>query len=165
MSARRTRIPPPAHPARGRPAATSGRRGAGAATLEAVLALEALDPAGRVHQLLLAGEERMARRADLDVDRRHGGAGLDDVAAGTDDGRLLVPRMDAFLHGRRPPYHRGRGGATRGCRRAWRAARRRGRLSEPVSSSSVRARLLRRLVRGGRAARRPVYCETPLTAK
>src|SRR5437867_8514715 len=96
-------IPHPSHPARGPPAATSGRRGAGAATLEAVFALEALDPAGRVDQLLLAGEERMARRADLDVDGRHGGAGLDDAAAGTDDGRLLVARMNAFLHGRRLP--------------------------------------------------------------
>src|SRR5207244_4043113 len=80
----------PSHPARGPPAVTSGRRGAGAATLEAVFALETLDPAGRVDQLLLAGEERMARRADLDVDGRHGGAGLDDAAAGTDDGRFLV---------------------------------------------------------------------------
>src|SRR5438445_3298041 len=96
-------IPHPLRPARGPSAATSGRRGAGAATLEAVFALEALDPAGRVDQLLLAGEERMAGRADLDVDGRHGGAGLDDVAAGTDDGRLLVPRMNAFLHGRRLP--------------------------------------------------------------
>src|SRR3954451_11360298 len=31
-------------------------------------ALEALDAAARVHQLLLAGVERMACRADLDVD-------------------------------------------------------------------------------------------------
>src|SRR5438445_12404688 len=96
-------IPHPLRPARGPPAATSGRRGAGAATLEAVFALEALDPAGRVDQLLLAGEERLAGRADIDVDGRHGGAGLDDVAAGTDEGCLRVPRMKALRQRMRLP--------------------------------------------------------------
>ena len=46
----------------------SGRRGRCRPC--AVLAVEALDPTGGVDELLLAGEERMARRADLDVDRR-----------------------------------------------------------------------------------------------
>src|SRR6185295_2174710 len=95
-----TRPPPTANPARrpeppGRP---SGRRRARPA-LDAVLAVEPLDPTGRVHQLLLAGEERMARRADLDVDGRDRGARLDDMAAGADDRRLVVPRMNTFLHG------------------------------------------------------------------
>src|SRR5262249_15720377 len=65
----------------------------------AVLAVEALDPASGVDQLLLAREERVARRADLDVDALLGGAGLDDIAAGADDAALLVARMNAFLHG------------------------------------------------------------------
>ena len=56
------------------------------ARLLSVLPVEALDPARGVHQLQLTGEERMARRADVDVDVLLGGAGLDDVAARTDDG-------------------------------------------------------------------------------
>src|SRR5262249_839236 len=67
--------------------------------LVAVLAVEALHPAGGVDQLLLAGEEGMACRADLDVDALLRGAGLDDIAAGADDAALLVARMNAFLHG------------------------------------------------------------------
>src|SRR4029077_15457681 len=93
-------------------AAVTSRRGARFAALETVLALEPLDTAGRVDQLLLSGEEWMAGRADLDVDGRDGGAGLDDVAAGTDDRRLVVPRMNAFLHGSTFPQHRGHGGAS-----------------------------------------------------
>src|SRR5512145_2355346 len=77
--------------------ATSGRRRA--ASREAVLAVEALDPARGVDQLLLAREEGMARRAELDVDRLLSGTGVDDIAAGADDLRLLVARMNAFLHG------------------------------------------------------------------
>src|SRR6185503_19732417 len=83
---------------RSRPAgATSGRRGLGLA----VLLVEALDPTLGVHELLLPREERMARRADLDVDRGHGGAGLDDIAAGAGNDGLLVLRMNAFPHGGR----------------------------------------------------------------
>src|SRR5207247_4768298 len=70
-----------------------------ARALHAVLTQEALDQAGGIDELLLAREERMAGRADLDVDLGDGGAGLDDVAAGTDDLRLVVPRVNAFLHG------------------------------------------------------------------
>src|SRR5262249_1771643 len=67
--------------------------------LAAVFAVEALHPARGVDQLLLAGEEGMACRADLDVDALLRGAGLDDIAAGADDAALLVARMNAFLHG------------------------------------------------------------------
>src|SRR5262245_32478145 len=83
--------------------ASAGRRGARVArsALLAVLAVEALDPAGGVHELLLAGEEGMARRADLDVDALLRGAGFDDIAACADDGALLVAGMNAFLHGAR----------------------------------------------------------------
>src|SRR4030095_5376470 len=81
---------------RSRPAlATSGRRCLGLA----VHLVEALDATLGVHELLLPREEWVARRADLDVDRGHGGAGLDDIAAGTGDDGLLVLRMNAFLHG------------------------------------------------------------------
>src|SRR5262245_8621554 len=84
--------------------ATSGRRRA--APREAVLAVEALDPARGVDELLLAREERMARRAELDVDRLLRGARLDDIAAGADDLRLLVARMNTFLHGEGDVIHR-----------------------------------------------------------
>src|SRR5205085_12086946 len=89
-------------PARGRRTVTSGLRGA--AALEAVLALEPLDASGGVDQLLLPGEEGVTRRADLDVDGRDGRPGLDGIAAGTDDLRLVVPRMNPFLYGRRHPH-------------------------------------------------------------
>src|SRR5688500_8793776 len=85
--------------------ATSGRRRA--APREAVLAVEALDPARGVDQLLLTREERMARRAELDVNRLLRGTGVDDIAAGADDLRLLVTRMNAFLHGGAAFIHRG----------------------------------------------------------
>src|SRR5262245_23976984 len=75
------------------------RRSALLSRLFPVLAIEALDPSGGVHELLLPGEERMARRADLDVDALLRGAGLDDIAARTDDGALVVAGMNAFLHG------------------------------------------------------------------
>src|SRR5262245_7949121 len=78
---------------------TPGRLRPGAVSLDAVLAVEALDPTRRVQELLFPGEERVARRADLDVDGGHGGAGLDDIAAGADDAGRVVLRMDPFLHG------------------------------------------------------------------
>src|SRR5689334_11018336 len=83
---------------RTRPAAATSR-GRGLPAL-AVLAVEALDAARGIDELLLAGEERMAGRADLDVDRRDRGPGLDDVAARAGDDGLLVLRMNAFLHDR-----------------------------------------------------------------
>ena len=64
-------------------AVASGRAVVASAAL-AVLPVEALDAAGGVDELLLAREERMARRADLDVDVLLGGAGLDDVATRTE---------------------------------------------------------------------------------
>src|SRR5258705_3141356 len=95
---------------RWRIATSGGRR---AAPREAVLAVEALDPARGVDQLLLAREERMARRAELDVDRLLGGTGVDDIAAGADDLGLLVARMNAFLHGEGASYTWPESGATR----------------------------------------------------
>src|SRR5262245_52123866 len=65
----------------------------------AVLAVETLDAASRVDQLLLAGEERVTRRADLDVDGIGGRARLDDIATGTHDTNRLVARMNTLFHG------------------------------------------------------------------
>src|SRR5581483_1100040 len=111
-----------ATPAPDGPADTRLRRLGAGRPLEAVLPLEALDASRGVHQLLLTGEERMARRADLDVDLGNRGTGLDDAAAGTDDARLLVPRMNAFLHGR-GHHTSGVPGAQRASTRAWNARR------------------------------------------
>src|SRR5207253_5224834 len=61
-------------------------------------ALEALDPATRVHQLLLAGVERVASGADLDVDLGFRRAGLEGAPAGADDVREDVLGMDLRLH-------------------------------------------------------------------
>ena len=68
--------------------------------LKAVPLEEALHPASRVHDAVLAGEERMTPAAYLDVQMRLGGAGLEGVAAGADDGRFYVLWMDIRLHGR-----------------------------------------------------------------
>src|SRR5262249_45470160 len=76
------------------------KRGAG---LVAVAALEAFDTAGGVDDLLLAGIERMAVRADLDMDLRARGARLDLVAAGADDRAALVRGMNSFFHDRDDP--------------------------------------------------------------
>jgi hypothetical protein len=59
---------------------------------------ETLDTAGRVDQLLLAGEKRMALGANFDADVLFGGSDLDGVAAGTLDGRGLIIRMDVCFH-------------------------------------------------------------------
>src|SRR5215208_7844266 len=67
--------------------------------LLAVTLVEAVNAAGRVNQLLLAREERMALRADLDVEvvllRR---ARLELVAAGAVDVDLVVVGMNSLLH-------------------------------------------------------------------
>src|SRR5713101_3346797 len=62
-----------------------------------VFSPKALDPARRIHKLLLASEKRMAIRADFHVDRRHGRPGLDDVPAGADDlGRVILGMYTLF---------------------------------------------------------------------
>src|SRR5215469_9541334 len=69
-----------------------------------VLAAEALDASGSIDQLLLAGEERVAGRADFENDvTLVGRAGLEVAAAGAADVDLLVLGVDAFLgHGVNP---------------------------------------------------------------
>jgi hypothetical protein len=71
----------------------------GSGILAAVLLAEALDAAGGIHDLLLARVERMAGRADFDVQRLAvGRAGVELVAAATSHLDLVVLRVNAFLH-------------------------------------------------------------------
>src|SRR4029453_12754752 len=67
--------------------------------LPLVLPLETLHAPGRVHELLLAGEEGMAVGADFHPDVRLGRARLDDLPAGAGDRRVHIFRMNAHLHG------------------------------------------------------------------
>src|SRR5688572_14350508 len=80
-----------------------GLGGGGAGLGLGVLAAEALDAAGRVQQALLAGEERVAGRADLDVValQRRRARLVGGVAARAQDRHRLVLRMDR-LHVRSP---------------------------------------------------------------
>ena len=66
--------------------------------LQAETLLEAIHTAAGIDELLLAGVEGVALRADLDGDVLLGGSGLDDLAAGAADGRALVIGMDSFFH-------------------------------------------------------------------
>lgn len=64
----------------------------------AVFAAETLHASGRIHQLLFAGEIRMAVGADFDGDLLAGRPSLVLGAAGTGDRHLIVLRMDACFH-------------------------------------------------------------------
>ena len=65
-----------------------------------VFAAEALDAAGRVNQLLLAGEERVAVGADFHVDvALVGRTGRKSIAARAVYAHFVVDRMDGCLHG------------------------------------------------------------------
>jgi hypothetical protein len=61
-------------------------------------ALEALDAAARIHELLLARVKGVALRADLDVQLRLRGACLELVTAGAANGRDDVLGMNVSLH-------------------------------------------------------------------
>src|SRR2546423_9265063 len=61
-------------------------------------ALETLNPSSGVDQLLLAGIEGMARRADLHVQVRFGGPRVELVSAGAVHVREHVLGMDRDLH-------------------------------------------------------------------
>src|SRR5262245_30793409 len=63
-----------------------------------VLLAEALHAARRVHQLVLAGEEGVARRADFRAERAARGTGFDDVAARAGDAGRWVDGMNLGLH-------------------------------------------------------------------
>jgi hypothetical protein len=64
-----------------------------------VTAGEFLDPAGGIDELLFPGEERVASRADADLDVALGRAGVVDGAAGARDRGLLVIWMNICFHG------------------------------------------------------------------
>ena len=66
--------------------------------LDTVLAVELINAAAGVNELLLAGVEGMALGADLNADAGAGGAGLDSGAAGALDNGGLIVRMDSCLH-------------------------------------------------------------------
>src|SRR5262249_36538395 len=70
----------------------------GLSSLLVVLSLESFDTAGSIDQFLLASEERMAFRADFEVDLRFGRAGLKSFAAGASHDRIDVVRMDICFH-------------------------------------------------------------------
>src|SRR4051812_39290483 len=80
----------------------AGGRGRGGGLLEAVRAAEflaePLHAAGSVDELLLAREERVAGRADIDVDLRQHAARLERVAAGAVDVANLVFRVGLVFH-------------------------------------------------------------------
>src|SRR2546421_1273595 len=59
---------------------------------------ESLHPSGRIDELVLAGEKRMACRADIDIDLGDGGAGGERIAAGTVGRAVLVARMNFGFH-------------------------------------------------------------------
>jgi hypothetical protein len=65
---------------------------------------EALDAAGRIQQLLLAGKERVAIRANLDAQKLalHRRSRRESMPAGAMHGYRMVVRMNVGFHGRSP---------------------------------------------------------------
>jgi hypothetical protein len=63
-----------------------------------VLLLEFLHAAGRIHELHFAGEERVARRADFDVDVFLGAARLKLVATAADHVGFIILGVTVFFH-------------------------------------------------------------------
>ena len=60
--------------------------------------VELINTTAHVNKLLLAGEERMALRANFNAQITLGGSGLDDFAACTSDRAFLVFGMETLLH-------------------------------------------------------------------
>ena len=64
-----------------------------------ILPAEPLDPSGGIHQLLLAGKERMARRADFYADiTLMSGAGNKRIAARTMYAHFVISGMNSRFH-------------------------------------------------------------------
>jgi hypothetical protein len=63
-----------------------------------VLFLESLDATGAVHVLLLAGEKRMAGRANLQVNLAFGRSRVPRLATGATDNGFDIFRMNSLLH-------------------------------------------------------------------
>jgi hypothetical protein len=74
-----------------------GKRFLGGLCLGGAL-LEFVHPTGGVHELLLAGVERVAHVANAHDDHGPGGTGLDLIAAGATDFRVHIFRMNVRLH-------------------------------------------------------------------
>ena len=65
----------------------------------AIAPIESIHASRGVYQLLLAGKERVARRADFDVQvALFRGAGLERLAAGAGNSDLDVFRMNSWFH-------------------------------------------------------------------
>ncbi len=67
-----------------------------------VFFLEPLNTTGGIDELLLAGIERMAHRADFGVDLFGRAAGLEGIAAAASDLNFFVFRMYIFFHWKTP---------------------------------------------------------------
>lgn len=70
----------------------------------AVTLVELLDTAARLDVALTSREERMAFRANIDVELFLRGARLERVAAAADDGCLIIIRMDSLFHADTPRF-------------------------------------------------------------
>ena len=66
--------------------------------LQAKSLVEPINASTGIDQLLLAGVEGMALRADFNLDVLLCGTGCENVATGTADRSLFVLGMDTFLH-------------------------------------------------------------------
>ncbi len=60
--------------------------------------LELINTSARIHELLLAREERMAFGANFNAHIALGGSCYDGLAASAFNGAFLVVRMDTLLH-------------------------------------------------------------------
>ena len=83
--------------------------------LHAETLLEAIDAPAAIHQLLLAGEERMTLRANFDLQFLLGGASFPGFAAYAPDGSRLILGMDLFLHANFTSFAKCNGGFMGGC--------------------------------------------------
>ena len=71
--------------------------------LDAVASVELLDTTSGVDNLLLTSVERVASRADFNLQVLGGGLGLDHIATGAMNLAKLIIGMNTFLHKRCPP--------------------------------------------------------------
>jgi hypothetical protein len=78
--------------------AVSKRQGRASARLLAELLAEALHASGRIDEALLAGEERMALRADVRMNLGLSRSSLERIAAGALHSRRMVFGMDVGFH-------------------------------------------------------------------
>ena len=65
--------------------------------VKSVTLVEAIYTSAGVYKLLLAGEERVALRANIDLHIALGGSCLYDISASAGDGCVNIVRMNTFL--------------------------------------------------------------------